>query len=226
MSLYISPNSSFEGGSPMPAAMPLTQNARPQLNESLMDVVKYQPPLFPAGVIPMNSIGRWGTYFGDAKDTSMREMGWDRYVGNLIRNQEGLLVMSDGTQVKVRVLSNYLDDPEYIYRFITVNEDSSPGKLISLNIQTRYSIWNFYTPIEPRHFNPRFHKLPIVPRVGVPSEITQLAPISNITSLPGMEDMISINHVTPGGRRKLRKTRARDRKMRKKYSKRRKYSKA
>jgi hypothetical protein len=167
MSLYISPNSSFEGGTPIgaAAAVPVAQNARPQLNEGLLDIRQEYPSRIPAGTFteyggaPVNSKPFFANppFFSNAKAASMLERGLKRFIySRLSPGDQGLLVENDGPSTEVKVVRNPPDiSGNNNYTFLTVNPIPQKGELIFAPARGIFHEWDFYTHTAPVPFVPR-----------------------------------------------------------------------
>ena len=172
MSLYISPNSSFEGDTatvPAAAAVPTAvqvSNAKPQLNETLMDITHPHPSRIPPGTFtdygrsPVNS-RRFlapAPFFSNAKAASMLERGWMRSL-TLVKGQRGLLTIKDGPEMQIEVIEGEHLVPEFKNGVHTVKEVGS-SETFDLPLISKDEEWEFYIATNPVPFTPRRQNLP------------------------------------------------------------------
>jgi uncharacterized membrane protein YgcG len=181
MSLYVSPNSSFEGGTPIAAAVPvaaavaapvpaaapvpLVGNARPQLNERLLNLTQRYPSRIPAGTFtdyhraPVMSRRFFADppFFPNAKPASMLERGLRRSDDSrLYAGDQGLLIEDDGPSTEVKVIRNPPDASGNLnYTFLIIKPNPRQGEEIRAPANGRFHEWDFYSYTRPVPFVPR-----------------------------------------------------------------------
>jgi len=162
MSGYISSDNENENESPgSQASAPPTFNAKPTLNEGLMEQNGYRPrfnPRIPGyygryGYNPYNPISskQWGNapFFPNARPASMLERGWVRCenFNLLIPGQKGLLKLDDGPEMLIIVT----DVPMGGKLRITVKQLGTGGNKsepFDLFQNQQFSTWDIYLPTE------------------------------------------------------------------------------
>jgi len=103
-----------------------------------------------------NSLNNNGSYFRNAKPASRAEEGLKLHEGGrLSPGTQGIIEISDGPRIKVTVLTDYHVSPEYKGVYTFARED---GTTFDMEFAERYTVWDFYTFIEPVPFVARTRK--------------------------------------------------------------------
>ena len=163
MSLYVSPASSENGGTPN------VRIRRPDvedINLSLIMERRRRGFILPESILnkmknrPALESRYWGNapFFSNAKPAAMLERGWMRSL-TLIKGQRGLLTIKDGPEMQVEVMESLHWVPESENNVYTV-KDLSSLETFDLPLINRHEEWEFYIATKPVPFTPR------VPRSG------------------------------------------------------------
>jgi len=156
MSLYVSPDSSENGGTP-------NINARPKINLELIKRTRKNGFVPPEGVFnnyekrTTLESRRWGNapFFTNAKPAAMLERGWIRS-REIKRGARGLLTIKDGPELEVKVIDglhyNLLTGKGL---FTVIELGSSTREPINLPLNSWHEEWDFYIPTKATPFVPR-----------------------------------------------------------------------
>jgi len=152
--LFLTPETSQGGLTPQ-------VNARPQLNESLMEQERAVGFVPPQGLFTnkyrttlVSRIEGELPFFANAKPASMLERGWVRPMMVLI-GDKGLLTIRDGPEILVKIMGWRLDPETNRYVYIIKNLADPRAPLFQLRGDERHEEWEFYTPTEAVPFVPR-----------------------------------------------------------------------
>jgi len=128
-------------------------NAKPKLNENLMNKTLHRRKGFPLGIFRKNNRNTveskyWGEtpFFENAKAASMLEKGWKMSEGIIKPGENGLYIEDDGPTFEAKLDS--VNGNTYIFK-------TKAGKLIKASQSNRFEDWNFYYPTKPVAFVPR-----------------------------------------------------------------------
>jgi hypothetical protein len=154
MSLYVSPPSSENGGTPK-------INARPEINLKLIQGTRKKRFIPPEGVFsqkehrPTLESRYWGNapFFTNAKPAAMLERGYIQSL-TLIRGQRGLLTIKDGPEMQIEVVEGLHWVPESNNNVYTV-KDLSSSDIFDLPLISKHEEWEFYIATRPIPFIPR-----------------------------------------------------------------------
>jgi hypothetical protein len=154
MSLYVSPDSSENEGTP-------NVNARPKINLELIKRTRKNGFVPPEGIFSKKENRStlesryWGNapFFTNAKPAAMLERGYIRSL-TLIRGQRGLLTIKDGPEMQIEVVEGLHWVPESNNNVYTV-KDLSSSDIFDLPLISRHEEWEFYIATKPIRFIPR-----------------------------------------------------------------------
>lgn len=148
--LFYSPVSSNGGLTPR-------ANAKPQLNESLMELQRPVGFIPPDGMLqgtnrPTVGSRQWGDppFFVNAKPARMLEQGWIRSF-DIRPGMRGLVTIDDGPSINVTVKSTHPIGTRVKYVMI----DNDRNEEFVLSSKSRYYEWDFYVQTAPVPFVPR-----------------------------------------------------------------------
>jgi len=161
MSLYVSPGSSENGGTPT-----VEVNARPTLNSYLITQRRHGRFVLPNGIHEEQDdrstleSKEWGDppFFTNAKRAAMLERGWIQSL-TLIKGEKGLLTEKDGLERNVEVIEGHHEIPGIrhgVYTVIEIDKETNKqvGNPIDLPVKTQYEEWDFYIATQPVPFVP------------------------------------------------------------------------